>query len=54
MESPETMAEDRNVKLPRMPLRWDTNTAVAVIVLTSLVTIAALRGSLMNGGAIQP
>lgn len=38
----------------RMALTWDTNTALAVILLTSLVTIAALRGTLSSGGAVQP
>lgn len=44
----------RGLQLGRiLPLRWDTNTALAVIVLGSTVTIMTLRGSL-KGGAVQP
>lgn len=35
-------------------LNWDTHTALAVIILGSLVSLAILRGSLASGGAVQP
>ncbi len=41
-----------NVNRPR--ITWDTHTALAVIVLASLVSLAVLRGSLSAGGAVQP
>lgn len=46
-------SSQRAVGLPGWPLRWDSSTAVALIVLGSLVTLAVLRGSL-RGGAVQP
>lgn len=36
----------------KLPLVWDTHTALATIVIASVITIAALRGSLKT--AIQP
>lgn len=38
----------------RVALTWDTHTALAVIVLGSLLALAVLRGSLSSGGAVQP
>lgn len=42
------------VEKQRVSLSWDTHTALAVIVLGALVALAALRGSLSSGGAVQP
>jgi len=38
----------------RPALKWDTHTALAAIVLGSLIALAVLRGSLSSGGAVQP
>lgn len=38
----------------RPRLTWDTHTALAVIVLSALLGLAVLRGSLASGGAVQP
>lgn len=38
----------------RPMLAWNTNTALAVIMLGAFVSLAILRGSLASGGAVQP
>ncbi len=43
-----------SLKEGRVTLNWDTHTALAVLVLGSLLALAILRGSLSNGGAVQP
>lgn len=40
------------VERPR--LTWDTHTALAMIILGALISLAVLRGSLASGGAVQP
>lgn len=42
------------MKGEKVSLKWDTHTALALIVLGSLVALAVLRGSLSSGGAVQP
>jgi len=43
-----------SLKGERVNLTWDTHTALAVLVLGSLLALAILRGSLSSGGAVQP
>lgn len=38
----------------KLPLTWNTNTALAGIILASLATLYVMRSSLGGSGAIQP
>jgi hypothetical protein len=38
----------------RPRLVWDTHTALAVLIVGTLIGLAVLRTSLSSGGAIQP
>lgn len=54
MEMVTTENGEKTPRLSKVNLTWNTNTALAVIVVGSMLVVAGLRGSLSKGGAVQP